>query len=102
MSYQLLMEKSDYPGFLITFCGIDGCGKSTMINMLQKQLIELGHSVILTKQPTDLVRKSKIFRTFMDSPDTSKYDYQVYHFSQQVIAFNIVINLLNPNCLMEK
>lgn len=38
---------------LITFEGIDKCGKSTQALLLYKYLVRLGYAVILTKEPTD-------------------------------------------------
>lgn len=72
---KLNMRKNTTPGFLVTFCGLDGCGKSTMIRRLIADL-EKEHSVFVTKQPTDAVRDSKIFRTYMDCPDHHAYDYR--------------------------
>jgi len=70
---KLNMYKHDTKGYLITFCGLDGCGKSTMIHMLS-ELIQ--REVFLTKQPTDNVRQTAIFRTYMDEPNHSTYDYR--------------------------
>ena len=72
---KLNMCKNNYDGVLVTFCGLDGCGKSTMIRNL---IAEIGNRVdiFLTRQPTDYVRKSDIFRTYMDTPDHSAYDYR--------------------------
>jgi dTMP kinase len=63
-------------GVLITFCGLDGCGKTTMINMLQDYFKYYGINVALTKQPTDNMRQSHIFRTYMDAEDHSAYSYR--------------------------
>jgi len=63
-------------GRLITFCGLDGCGKTTMINILSEKLKSEGAEVILTKQPTNAVRESKIFRTFMDEENHDGFDYR--------------------------
>ena len=63
------------PGKLITFCGLDGCGKTTMI----QRLAETVDSPLLTKQPTDEVRQSSVFRAFHDLSfaEASKiYDYR--------------------------
>ena len=65
-----------YPGHLITFCGLDGCGKTTLLTWLKGYLEERGMEVFLTKQPTPYVRESAIFRTYMDQPDHSAYDYR--------------------------
>ena len=72
---RLKMRKNTTPGMLISFCGLDGCGKTTMIKLLNE---ELGRDfdVMLTKQPTDFVRKSDIFRTYMDCPNHDAYDYR--------------------------
>ena len=68
-------EQHQTPGLLITFCGLDGCGKTTMLQRLAAQLSQK-YDVFLTKQPTDFVRKSDIFRTYMDCPDHNAYDYR--------------------------
>ena len=71
----LNMKPNREQGYLFTFCGLDGCGKTTMLNKLKKDL-ETQHPVILTKQPTNAVRESAIFRTYMDSPNHEEYDYR--------------------------
>ena len=73
---RLNLNAEPYPGVLITFCGLDGCGKTTMIRRLQQYLIEHGRFPVLTKQPTDLIRQMKIFRTFMDEPNNRAYEYR--------------------------
>lgn len=72
---KLKMRSNNTKGLLITFCGLDGCGKSTMLRRLMAEL-EQNHQVFLTKQPTDFVRNSAIFRTYMDSPNHDAYDYR--------------------------
>ena len=72
---KLNMRKNTMPGVLISFCGLDGCGKTTMISRLASDLRQK-YDVYLTKQPTDNVRSSAIFRTYMDCPDHSEYDYR--------------------------
>lgn len=72
---KLKMRPNNTKGYLITFCGLDGCGKTTMLTMLKKEL-EQKHKVFLTKQPTNAVRESDIFRTYMDSPNHDAYDYR--------------------------
>ncbi len=71
----LNMRPNKTKGYLFTFCGLDGCGKTTMLTML-KQELEQKYEVFLTKQPTDAVRQSNIFRTYMDSPNHDAYDYR--------------------------
>lgn len=73
---ELTMKPNRSDGLLFTFCGLDGCGKTTMIRRLRTALEERGLPVALTKQPTDFVRKSAIFRTYMDTPEHGEYDYR--------------------------
>ena len=72
---KLDMKKNETTGFLITFCGLDGCGKTTMMNRLIADL-EKEHDIFVTKQPTNAVRNSEIFRTYMDSPNHDNFDYR--------------------------
>ena len=72
---KLKMKQNNTKGALITFCGLDGCGKTTMINRLMAE-IEKENRIFLTKQPTNFVRNSDIFRTYMDSPNHEAYDYR--------------------------
>ena len=72
---ELRMRDNKTKGFLITFCGLDGCGKTTMMKRLIAEL-EGEHSLFVTKQPTSAVRTSEIFRTYMDCPDHDAFDYR--------------------------
>ena len=76
MHTYLNMKPHKTNGLLITFCGLDGCGKSTMIQLLREDLIKEGNDVLVTKQPTESMRKNDIFRTYMDMEDHSKYEYR--------------------------
>src|SRR5688500_9154814 len=55
----------DGEGKLIVFCGFDGCGKSTQIERLARNLEAAGKSVLITKQPSDWYRESRIVRDFL-------------------------------------
>lgn len=72
---KLNMRPNNTPGFLFTFCGLDGCGKTTMLTRLEKELGEK-FQTFKTKQPTNAVRESDIFRTYMDNPNHDAYDYR--------------------------
>ena len=72
---RLQMRKNETSGFLITFCGLDGCGKTTMMKRLIAEL-EQEYALFVTKQPTNAVRDSEIFRTYMDCPDHDAFDYR--------------------------
>ena len=70
------MRPNKTQGLLITFCGLDGCGKTTMIDKLVNDLNKK-NSIFITKQPTEFVRQTPIFRAYMDSPNHGAYDYRV-------------------------
>lgn len=72
---KLQMKPHDYNGKLFVFCGLDGSGKTTQINLLKLYLEEKGYSVYITKQPTEAVRNTVIFRTFTDCKNNDDYDY---------------------------
>ena len=72
---KLNMRQNPTSGLLITFCGLDGSGKSTMMKRLIADL-EPNYSLFVTKQPTDAVRGAKIFRTYMDTPCHDAFDYR--------------------------
>ena len=72
---RLEMRPNSTKGLLFTFCGLDGCGKTTMLQKLTADLCRK-YPVFLTKQPTDAVRQSAIFRTYMDEPNHDSYDYR--------------------------
>ena len=71
----LNMRPNSTKGYLFTFCGLDGCGKTTMLSKLKEDL-EDKYTVFLTKQPPNAVRESDIFRTYMDNPNHDAYDYR--------------------------
>ena len=71
----LNMRPNETSGYLFSFCGLDGCGKTTMLTRLEKELGEK-FQTFKTKQPTNAVRESDIFRTYMDNPDHDAYDYR--------------------------
>ena len=73
---KLKMYAHGQPGLLIAVCGLDGCGKSTQIELLKTRLQSEGLTVRLTKQPTAAVRQSDIFRTYMDKPDHAAFNYR--------------------------
>lgn len=73
---KLGMIPNTFPGMLITFCGLDGCGKTTLINHLVEYFQQKGIEPLLTKQPTSYVRQSPIFRTYMDNPNHDAYSYR--------------------------
>lgn len=53
-------------GLFISFEGIDGCGKSTQMMMLKRSLIDLGYTVISTREPGGTPIGEKIRAILLD------------------------------------
>ena len=53
-------------GVFITFEGIEGCGKSTQVEVLRKRLIDLGHKVLVTREPGGCPIGEKIREILLD------------------------------------
>ncbi|MBT2284118.1 dTMP kinase [Paenibacillus polymyxa] len=59
----------EYQGRLFVFDGVDGAGKTTMIEMLADKFRNEGKEVLITMQPTPEMRQLHIFKTFIYEPD---------------------------------
>ena len=66
------------PGTLLVFEGTDGAGKTTLINMTRAYLTELfGEArVLVTKQPTDMSRNTRLFQKMMYCKNHDEIDYR--------------------------
>lgn len=58
-------------GKLITFEGIDGCGKSTQMRLLERYLAERGFTVVPTREPGGTVLGKKIRSALLDGGEGS-------------------------------
>ena len=67
-----------FPGILICFCGLDGAGKTTQIEILKNRIIRDGYGEpTCTFQPTKEMRQNFLFRKFVDG---KKSDYEAYEY----------------------
>ena len=64
------MKKNKYPGFLITFEGGEGGGKTTQTVRLRDKLTKAGHDVIVLREPGGTVISEQI-RQVVLSPDNT-------------------------------
>jgi dTMP kinase len=79
-------QSHTYPGKLIVFDGIDGSGKTSLIDYFSKFLDQKGISNIKTKTPTDDVRNMWSWRAWSDgSYGVDRKD--IHGFGLSVIAF---------------
>ena len=57
---------------LVAFEGIDGTGKSTQIRLLAESLRDMGHTVQLTREPTDGPVGQRIRELYASRDEVSK------------------------------
>lgn len=74
----LKLTRNGNKGKLIVFEGTDGAGKTTLINMTAEYLAEIigEENIILTKQPTDLSRKTRLFQKMMYCSKHDEINYR--------------------------
>ena len=63
------LKQNSYGGKIIVFEGIDGSGKTTLINFLKEYLTNKGFDVVYLKMPSDRMRNLKIFDDYDNSKD---------------------------------
>lgn len=77
MNYEINMRKNTKPGTLISFCGINGSGKTTMLNKTEFWLKEQGFGDISRdKQPTVEALKKQLLKEYIKQPEYNGYDYR--------------------------
>ena len=72
----MLQPNYQFPGKLITFCGIDGSGKTSIIAKCKDYFLKQDKEVVLTRQPTTEFRNRPDFRAFVDGKDFSPFDFK--------------------------
>jgi dTMP kinase len=68
-------------GVLVTFCGIDGSGKSTLVRRSRAHLRRGGFAATATRMPTKAIVKTPLVRQFLRDPDPSSravIDYDAF------------------------
>lgn len=60
-------------GKFIVIEGLDGCGKSTQLKLMKKELEKLGKSVYITAEPTDFETGKYLRRILADSLEKDMY-----------------------------
>lgn len=84
-----------YPGALITFCGVDGSGKSSVIGGLEKICREAGLGCLRTFTPTRRIREDSVFRSLVDDPcNTSSVDCSSYHSARRINVLGLLLSIM--------
>ncbi|RZF25626.1 thymidylate kinase [Paraburkholderia sp. UYCP14C] len=63
----LELKPHAYPGVLVTLCGVDGAGKSSLMKRLESACTHAGLNCVTTFTPTRRIRKDEVFREMVDS-----------------------------------
>ncbi|MGF6935178.1 dTMP kinase [Paraburkholderia sp. UCT70] len=63
----LELKPHAYPGVLVTLCGVDGAGKSSLMERLESACTRAGLNCVTTFTPTRRIRKDAVFRDMVDS-----------------------------------
>ncbi len=66
-----------YPGSLIVFEGIDGCGKTSTIEEVYKQLTEEGHKVVMLANIVEGSTTGSAIRTMLTKKDDTIDDIRI-------------------------
>ncbi|MGE6230771.1 dTMP kinase [Paenibacillus chitinolyticus] len=89
------ISEDEYQGRLFVFDGVDGSGKTTMIDMLSRKLQDQKKTVLVTMQPTQEMRQFRIFKTFVYQPENRNLvDYralQMYMLADRIQHFKEII-----------
>lgn len=65
------IDEDGRPGFLLTFEGPDGSGKSTQVRRVMGELTAAGYDCVLTREPGGTAVGEEIRRLLLDSPSLS-------------------------------
>lgn len=91
----LKLKPHAYPGALITFCGVDGSGKSSLIGGLEQICREAGLGCLRTFTPTRRIREDSVFRSLVDDPcNTSSIDCSSYHSARRINVLGLLLSIM--------
>jgi len=91
----LKLKPHPYPGALITFCGVDGSGKSSLIGSLEKACRDAGLDCLRTYTPTRRIREDSVFRSLVCDPcNTSTLDSSSYHSARRINVLGLLLSIM--------
>ena len=91
----LKLKPHAYPGTLITFCGVDGSGKSSVIGGLEQICQAAGLTCLRTFTPTRRIREDPVFRSLVDDPcNTSSVDCSSYHSARRINVLGLLLSIM--------
>ena len=91
----LSLAPHDYPGALVTFCGVDGAGKSSLIASLEEACIAAGLRCLRTHTPTRRIRDDAVFRRLVDDPcNTSSVRSTSYQSAGRINVLGLLLSIM--------
>ncbi|MBP5426508.1 MAG: dTMP kinase [Clostridiales bacterium] len=90
-------------GLFITFEGLDGCGKTTQIELLKKWLVDKGYDVVLTREPGGTQISERIRDIILDvSNDNMSYtcEMMLYAAARAQIIKEVIAPSLEKGCIV--
>src|SRR5512132_2349376 len=84
-----------YPGSLITFCGVDGSGKSSLIDRLEQACRQAGRNCTRTQTPTPRIRNDSVFRSLVEDPcSTSTVGRSSYRSARRINVLGLLLSIM--------
>ena len=91
----LKLKPHPYPGVLVTFCGVDGSGKSSLIGRLEKVCREAGVNCLRTFTPTRRIREDVVFRSLVADPcNTSSINVSSYRSARRINVLGLLLSIM--------
>ena len=90
-------------GFFVTFEGGEGCGKTTLIQSLQKELVKKGIEPLVTREPGGSVIAEEIRSVILDKANTkmdARTEALLYAASRRQHLVEVVIPALKEGRLV--
>ena len=84
---------SNYPGTLIVFEGIDGCGKTSTIEEVYKQLSEKGHKVVMLANIVEGSTTGSAIRTMLTKKDDTIDDIRIINLYLSELRYAVHTNI---------
>lgn len=82
-----------YPGSLIVFEGIDGCGKTSTIEEVYRQLTEKGHKVVMLANIVEGSTTGSAIRTMLTKKDDTIDDIRIINLYLSELRYAVHTNI---------
>lgn len=84
------------PGKFLVFCGVDGTGKSTIVDRACQEITRRGAHVRMIKQPSPFIREFKPFRDHVEGRKREDYHYPAISMMAQADRVQLSAKAIGP------